>query len=603
MAATYGFTIDVAGNSIAEMKKIEEELERLGIKAGAETHKVKAEFEGMAEGISEAFENLKGLFLGGLGIAAIFEGWEFIKKSKEEFEALEKAVTRVDTVLKSTKFGAGFSSQDIQNQAEELGKGIVNKRAEILDAQGMLLSFRDVKGVKFEDTMKSVADFATFYKESMTDAALQVGKAVNDPLRGMTRLQRMGVEFSEQQKEQIKNYIQQGKLAEAQEVILKELRSEFGGQAQAFATTDAGKVQMASKQWEELQFEIGEVISKVEVSLIPSFLKFIEVIKDVFNSAPVQFFLEHLKDLVDIVLKLIPIWLGYKAAVAGAALITETFAYENGILTVSMGEVTVMTDGATTAIEGLEGAMMSIGVGALVIGIGLLIEKFIGWNEEIDKTVDKLSGIKEISQQFERSESQMNKINLEFSNLKNLDKNQQRGLLGDIDNQIKDIQNKLATNLQPQLEKTKKAMVDFDQRTGKESLKVFGHGSGWDEHGSKVEKTALDLHSAYDKTTKTIGEYTKMLKELQEKQIELKKHGVKPLSGLGTSATTDSAYATSQLSGAQGGLGEAKVINIHIDTVQKIDKVQGENLDAAAQKAVEYIIRTVNNLAYSQSSM
>ncbi len=184
----YGFTISTQNLVSAKMKEIEASMESMGVKAKVTTKEVSEHFEVMGERMGETFKNLKGLLLSGLGITALFEGWEFIEKSKEAFEGLEKAVTRVDTVLKSTKFAAGFSSEDIQNQAKELSKGIVAKRDEILDAQGMLLSFHSIRGDTFKETTKTVADFATFYKEDMTQAALQVGKAVNDPLKGMNRL-------------------------------------------------------------------------------------------------------------------------------------------------------------------------------------------------------------------------------------------------------------------------------------------------------------------------------------------------------------------------------------------------------------------------------
>jgi hypothetical protein len=71
----------------------------------------------------------------------------------------------------------------------------------------------------------------------------------------------------------------------------------------------------------------------------------------------------------------------------------------------------------------------------------------------------------------------------------------------------------------------------------------------------------------------------------------------------GRNAVKDAAVNTSNLSGASGGLGQAKVINIRIDTMQKIEHVNGgKELAEKGQNAIEVMVRTLNNLAYSQSS-
>ena len=63
-----------------------------------------------------------------------------------------------------------------------------------------------------------------------------------------------------------------------------------------------------------------------------------------------------------------------------------------------------------------------------------------------------------------------------------------------------------------------------------------------------------------------------------------------------------SAINTSELGGAKGGLGEAKTINIHIDTMQKIEKITGiKEFKNASEDAVGVLIRALNNISHSQS--
>ena len=617
--AEYGFVISASNLVSGKMKEIEASLESMGVKAKVTTKEVSEHFEVMGEKMGETFKNLKGLLLSGLGITALFEGWEFIEKSKEAFEGLEKAVTRVDTVLKSTKFAAGFSSEDIQNQAKELSKSIVNKRDEILDAQGMLLSFHDIKGPKFTETMKTVADFATFYKEDMTQAALQVGKAINDPLKGYARLQRMGVEFSETQVKQIKNYEKQGQLVKAQEIILKELQTEFGGQAAAFALTDAGKIQVAAKQWEELQFKIGEIISRVEVSLIPSFTKLVDTIKTAFNSNVIQFFISHIKDLVSIVLKLIPIWVVYKAIMMANAAITSIFAISNGILTASMGSLTVMTDGSTIAIEGFGAAIASTGVGALVVGLGFLIEKMISVNEEFNKSIEKITRLDELTEKsnpiIKSTNDAATQYMYDHSKGGGLTARQKGILLNTARSNETSANNEITEN-KGQINAIKQAIDEAKKQYNK--MPAFsGNGAGATANADKlgVEHKIEDLTGQMNDLSKInknltialgvnhviINDYVKQNKDALAFNKTHKNK--KPLIDIPINPMTgarDDAMNTSNLSGASGGLGQAKIIHVTIGVMQQNNGVKESKSES--DQAVRMLTEAINNFSDSQNA-
>ncbi|CAB5229580.1 hypothetical protein UFOVP1571_1, partial [uncultured Caudovirales phage] len=64
-------------------------------------------------------------------------------------------------------------------------------------------------------------------------AAMQLGKALNDPIKGMTALGKAGVSFTAAQKEQIKTLVKSGDALGAQKIILAEVGKEFGGAAEA----------------------------------------------------------------------------------------------------------------------------------------------------------------------------------------------------------------------------------------------------------------------------------------------------------------------------------------------------------------------------------
>jgi lambda family phage tail tape measure protein len=62
-----------------------------------------------------------------------------------------------------------------------------------------------------------------------------LGKALNDPIKGMTALRRVGIAFTASQVAQIKALVKTGHTLEAQKIILGEVNKEFGGTAKAAA--------------------------------------------------------------------------------------------------------------------------------------------------------------------------------------------------------------------------------------------------------------------------------------------------------------------------------------------------------------------------------
>ena len=108
------------------------------------------------------------------------------------------------------------------------------------------------------------------------------------------------------------------------------------------------------------------------------------------------------------------------------------------------------------------------------------------------------------------------------------------------------------------------------------------------------------VNNASKEISKTVGGYTEELKKLQGMQKKLMDEKVSPLKYVPSGAMGGSASKTSHLAGASGGLGEAKIITIHIGVMQQNNGVK-ESRDKAAQ-GVEILTRTLNNIAYGSSS-
>src|SRR6185369_3529819 len=89
-------------------------------------------------------------------------------------------------------------------------------------------------------------------------SAIQVGKALNDPIKGLTALRKVGVSFTADQEKQIKALVKAGKVEEAQKVILGELATEFGKAGQAAGTSGAAGARRLNDAVEDLQQNLAQ---------------------------------------------------------------------------------------------------------------------------------------------------------------------------------------------------------------------------------------------------------------------------------------------------------------------------------------------------------
>ena len=142
-------------------------------------------------------------------------------------------------VLKSTGNAANTSVQGIQDLAGELESLSGVDEALIINSENVLATFTKVSnGVGagndiFDQATKAALNMSSALGTDLQGTTLQVGKALNDPVKGITALSRAGVSFTEQQKSQIKAMVAAGDTMGAQKLILGELSTEFGGAAEA----------------------------------------------------------------------------------------------------------------------------------------------------------------------------------------------------------------------------------------------------------------------------------------------------------------------------------------------------------------------------------
>ena len=235
------------------------------------------DFTSKLEAIQKKTQDLtSGLETMGIRAGAAFAGLSaVIGLTIGEYAKQEQAELRTAAVIKSTGEAAGVSAQAVFNLATSFQQTTTYADETVIAAENMLLTFKNIGANVFPQATAAVLDMATAMGQDLTSTAIQVGKALQDPILGITALRRVGVQFNEAQKDNIKAFVETNNLAGAQNVILKELQSEFGGAAEAAAK--------GTGQFLQLKNQLGEVAEVIGKELFQSLSGVVGQLKEFFQ--------------------------------------------------------------------------------------------------------------------------------------------------------------------------------------------------------------------------------------------------------------------------------------------------------------------------------
>jgi hypothetical protein len=163
------------------------------------------------------------------------------KQAVGEFREAEKTGNQTNAVLKSMGATSWTSSKQIGDLANSLSvKAGVDDEA-IQSASNLLLTFGKVRNETgknndiFNRATAAAVDLSAAGFGSMDSTAKQLGKALNDPVKGITALNKSGVTFTAKQKKTIKSLVAQNKTLDAQKIIMREVERQVKGSAAAQA--------------------------------------------------------------------------------------------------------------------------------------------------------------------------------------------------------------------------------------------------------------------------------------------------------------------------------------------------------------------------------
>jgi phage-related protein len=213
--------------------------------------------------------------VGGLAVAGVATALTAVGKAAQESVSVTKST---EAIIKATGGAANVTADQVGKLANAISSKTGIDDEQIQAAQNMILTFKNVKNAgegqaaMFDRATQAAADLSAAGFGSLDSTAKSLGKALNDPIKGVTALSRAGVTFTAQQKDQIKALQESGDLLGAQAIVMAEVESQVGGVAEA-----------AASPFDKLNVMLNNFMETVGVSVLPAINKIVDALGPILD--------------------------------------------------------------------------------------------------------------------------------------------------------------------------------------------------------------------------------------------------------------------------------------------------------------------------------
>jgi len=203
-------------------------------------------------------------------IIAVAAAWKGVQKAVQEVtEAMQAAGEQqvLDAqqvaLIEATGGAAGLTAAQLEEMRTALSQLTKVADESIERAQNLLLTFKGISDPQiFQDTLEVAVNMGAIFGDA-GQAALQLGKALEDPVTQLTYLRRSGVSFSQAQIDMIRTLVESGRKLEAQREILRVLQGQFGDTAEAAGKTLAGAMQAVRNAADDAKQAFGSWVGEL----------------------------------------------------------------------------------------------------------------------------------------------------------------------------------------------------------------------------------------------------------------------------------------------------------------------------------------------------
>lgn len=283
-----------------------------------------------------------------------------ISEAIQGYDDMSRVAAKVEAAVKSTGGAAGFTADQLFDMADAIERSTRFDGDNVLDGvTAQLLTFDKVQGDVFKRAQMTALDMSTVLNTDVKGSAIMLGKALNDPVRGLTALRKVGVSFTEDQEDVIKALAETGQMAEAQGKILDAIGAQgFAGQAEAAAKAGIGPLIQLQHTFGTVTDEIGRVMSQLLLVVVPP----IQAIVSAFGALP-----EPMRTFIVV------------AGLVGAAVVPLVAVF--GLMVTAVGAVSAPVLAVVAGVVGLTAAVVALWpyITGLVDWIGGKLVEAFGW--------------------------------------------------------------------------------------------------------------------------------------------------------------------------------------------------------------------------------
>lgn len=515
------------------------------------------------ESYGKSSEGLQGRLGGLLAGGALVAGFHYLADAAQESAVV---AARTENVIRTTGQAAGLTADQVGDLAGAIAMKTGADDEAIQSGANLLLTFTNVKdGVGagndiFSQATQLMTDMSAAMGTDASTAAVQLGKALNDPITGVSALRKVGVSFTDQQREQIRTLVESGDVMGAQKIILGELSKEFGGAAASMATP-----------MDRVRLVVGNLAESIGSGLLPiveAGADVMQAVVDVVGSIPVPMGLAAGAAILLGVAQasasaeggiLAGVIAGAQARFAGFTGAVAAASVGTGVLGTTMGVATVAGRGLLTVLGG------PIGIAILALGAA-----FTFLNSKTDENDEAAQKAADANQSLAQALQASHGVITRSVRAQAALSAQQEGLLDTAAAAgvaTSDLTSGLVGN-EAAYKATKQAMADYADSLDAEASAMQAMGSGSAEDVKKKHQQADAVRgqiAEYDKLHGTVGEQVDKEKQLAQ----------------ATDETTDKqAVATAAMDALKAAIDQGGV------STQELTKLTAEAARTQADQAV-----------------
>ena len=252
--------VDATGATTA-LRNVQQQTNKLSVASNRATSSLTA--------TSTAAKGLGASLAASLGpLLAVGTAFTAVSNSVGTFLARDRDIKILTQGLQNLGASAG-DLRDLQIAADELGRTTLFNEEDFTRGFNLLTSFRNIGVDAYTRVAQAAADIAQVNQVDVSTSFMQLAKALQDPERNLSALNRSGIAFTKQQTEVIKQLMKTNKVAEAHAMILDIVDESYNKLAQAAAGGFAGSVDTLGESFRDF----SEVLGKALVPVIEPVVK------------------------------------------------------------------------------------------------------------------------------------------------------------------------------------------------------------------------------------------------------------------------------------------------------------------------------------------